>query len=94
MTAFFLILAEAPLRGKGLEGRTRTGNEARPRTDKSRTGGGFGDRWQFRDPLGTDRQYSGTDIDLSLLLGLNEQFESTGRVRLAAEKKSANGGAS
>ena len=30
------------LNGKDLKGRTMTVNEARPRTDKPRTGGGFG----------------------------------------------------
>jgi len=34
--------AIAALNGKDLKGRTATVNEARPRTDKPRTGGGFG----------------------------------------------------
>jgi RNA recognition motif-containing protein len=34
--------AIASLDGKDLKGRTLTVNEARPRTDKPRTGGGFG----------------------------------------------------
>jgi RNA recognition motif-containing protein len=34
--------AIATLNGKDLKGRTATVNEARPRTDKPRTGGGFG----------------------------------------------------
>jgi RNA recognition motif-containing protein len=32
------------LNGKALKGRTATVNEAKPRTDKPRTGGGFGSR--------------------------------------------------
>jgi RNA recognition motif-containing protein len=36
--------AIATLNGKALKGRTATVNEAKPRTDKPRTGGGFGSR--------------------------------------------------
>jgi RNA recognition motif-containing protein len=32
------------LNGKSLKGRTATVNEAKPRTDRPRTGGGFGNR--------------------------------------------------
>ena len=34
--------AISSLNGRDLKGRTATVNEARPRTDKPRTGGGFG----------------------------------------------------
>jgi hypothetical protein len=39
--------ALAALNGKDLKGRTMTVNEARPRTDKPRTGGGFGGGKRF-----------------------------------------------
>ena len=52
--------AIAALNGKDLKGRTMTVNEARPRTDKPRTGGGgSGGGKRFLDPLNADFERRG-----------------------------------
>ena len=48
--------AIAGLNGKELKGRTLTVNEARPKTDKPRTGGGFGGG-RGRGGFGGDRRF-------------------------------------
>ena len=45
------------LNGKDLKGRAINVNEARPRTDRPRTGGGFGGRGGSRGGFGGSRRY-------------------------------------
>jgi RNA recognition motif-containing protein len=45
------------MNGKDLKGRAISVNEARPRTDRPRTGGGFGGRGGGRGGFGGNRRY-------------------------------------